>query len=204
MAYENRGQCHYCGESNSYTELTCTHCSTRLPWADALMQSRQVAQNAIAQPVQTKWAQPPQPIQYQAGQVPAVGQHNFCAHCGASHAVGASFCSHCGTPVQAFAPMPLQATLDESHRLKKPWGLLFRANPTPAPVTAIPTATTPVYMMPHMAHMPQQPAINVSVVTQQNTTHSSGWWARLTLFLFKASMVFAFLFGIWLALVTHH
>jgi hypothetical protein len=39
MSQENRGQCAYCGELNPYTSLTCHHCYTRLPWADALTQS---------------------------------------------------------------------------------------------------------------------------------------------------------------------
>src|SRR5688572_574797 len=104
MSHENRGLCLYCGEANAYTSLTCTHCSTRLPWADAITQSLQAPQTALAQPVQPQWAEPQTPISQAplhlaVPQNAMMSQPRYCAHCGAQHVAGAAYCASCGTSI---------------------------------------------------------------------------------------------------------
>jgi hypothetical protein len=46
------GKCHRCGDDNPYTNIVCSGCGSRLPWADALDEERRqriAAQHAAAQ-----------------------------------------------------------------------------------------------------------------------------------------------------------
>lgn len=224
MTQEHRGQCAYCGEPNPYTSLTCNHCYTRLPWADALTQSSmQNSTTALASPPTAQWAAPPVSQGTPDAQAPLTRQARFCSSCGSQHAHGAAFCASCGTPVQGsqlqgvptHVVSPTQGVVPHvqpmtAHVTKKrglAW-LLGGSDPAHLPQNAA-AQMAGARMMAPQAMPPQgmpwygapQQNVSVNVVTAQKGG-GHGWWARLWLFIFKVSLVLAFLGGVLAAIAS--
>jgi len=216
MTHEHQGQCLYCHESNSYTELTCKRCNRWLPWATALQRVRQAtapleatppaapptgnqvapATNYLtrAQPAQSVH-RVQQPLQQPLQQPPAVSnalaaEHQYCIHCGSAHIKEAAYCPACGTPIASqhvAVVSPAPAPVQQRRR--------GRSQPQP---TLAPAMPSPMYAGPHQIY---QPSVNVSVVTEQKAD-SLGLLARFLLFLFKCTLVLAFLGGVVAALTS--
>ena len=226
MTQEHRGQCAYCGEPNPYTSLTCNHCYTRLPWADALTQnSMQNSTTALASPPTAQWATPQTPHSTIDPHIqqPLARQARFCSSCGSQHAHGATFCVGCGAPVHGTqmqgAPMhvspaqsavphvqPMTAHVTKKHGLA--WLLGGANDPAHLPQNAAPQVAGAQMMVPQAMSTqgmpwygaPQQ-NVSVNVVTAQKGG-GHGWWARLWLFIFKVSLVLAFLGGVLAAIAS--
>lgn len=179
MSSDHQGQCLFCNQTNSYSALTCSNCHTRLPWANALMQSRQpmAAPDTSLQP--TQWAQPQSPAPLQRNHLAGPAQQRYCAHCGTEHLIGASYCSSCGTSVANLAAAQ-QNTPGARDALLSAFAQRMAMSPNASSVN-------------HSVLSPQQ-TVNVSVVTQQKS--GSGWWSRFVLFLFKVALFLTLASGI--------